>query len=83
MTDEYFDPIDYGFRWTEDWYEFNRSVAIHQARKARDAQARQLKAKGREVRKFTLGSQLRTMGGIGTSRPEIELVVPVYGVTTN
>ena len=37
MTDEYFDPIDYGFRWTEDWYEFNRSVAIHQARKARDA----------------------------------------------
>jgi hypothetical protein len=95
MNQEFFDPTDFGFAWTDayhgtrdksdwpigpGWYEFDREAAIKAARRARDERAKHLKMLGHGVRKFTLSNQRRTMGGIGTGRPEIELVVPIYAI---
>ena len=84
-----FDPIDYGFRWTEPtdqdpmgWYEYDGKPAEQAALKARNAVAKQLKAAGTQVRKGSLGKQLRILGGIGTDHPQIDLLVPVYTLTT-
>ena len=83
-----FDPIDYGFRWTEPteqdpmgWYEYDGKPAEQAALKARNAEAKRLKAAGHQVRKGSLGKQLRTLGGIGSGRPHIDLLVPVYTLT--
>ena len=78
-TQQIFDPIDYGFRWVGDWYEFDRADAIAKAKKARDDEVRELKAEGIKVRKFSLANQMRTMGGIGTDHPQIEEIVNCYG----
>jgi len=82
---EKFNPIDFGFRWTEPaageefgWYEFGHVAASTAAKKARDDRARQLRKQGRSVRRWTQKNNLMTRGGIGTGRPEISLVVPVY-----
>jgi hypothetical protein len=73
-------PLDYGFRWTEDWYEYDGKPAEQAALKARNAEFKRLKAEGHAVRKFSLGKQLVSRGGIGSGRPHIELVVPCYGL---
>lgn len=75
-----FDAISYGFEWTEDgWYRFDRKAAMSAALKARNAEAKRLRAEGWTVRVFTLKDQLRTMGGIGSGHPEISEMVNAYG----
>ena len=74
-----FNPVDYGFQFTPDgWYKFDSAAAHKAAMKARNARAKELRAAGYQVRAFTLGSQLISMGGIGSGRPHIEVVVSAY-----
>lgn len=80
MTDKHFSPTDYGFRWTEDWYEYDGKPAEQAARRARDQEAKEMKKAGHGIKKYSLGKQLVSKGGIGSGRPHIELSVPVYGL---
>lgn len=76
-----FNPIKYGFEWTADgWYKWDSKAAHERAKKDRDAAARLAKADGRIVKKWSMGSQLISMGGIGSGHPHIEEVVTVYGI---
>jgi len=75
-----FDPIDYGFRWNKDWYEYDGKVAEDAAKKARDDYAREQRKLGRTVKKRSSRNNLRSMGGIGSNCPHIELLVPIYQV---
>ena len=80
-TQQTFNPIDFGFRFTADgWYEFNRREASRTARRKRDAVAKELAKAGHAVTKFSLPSQLVSRGGIGSGHPHIEEVVTVYGI---
>jgi hypothetical protein len=80
-TQEMFCPTYFGFRWTADgWYEFPRKEAHAAARKARNARVKELRKEGWTVTTFNLQSQLRTLGGIGSGHPEIEVIVNVYGL---
>lgn len=74
-----FSGDDYGFRWVGDWYEYDSNGGAL-ARKARDQEAKRLKSEGWTVKKFSLGQQLVSKGGIGSGRPHIELFVPCYGL---
>jgi len=76
MTDVAFDPIKYGFSWTDDWYDYDAG-AEKTARRARDDFAKEQRRAGKTV-KCSTNRSLRTMGGIGTNRPQIELVVPIF-----
>lgn len=80
MPQTTFSPLDYGFRWTDDWYEYDGKAAEKAALRARNALAKELVSQGRTVRKGSLGKQLVSRGGIGSGHPHIELVVPVYYV---
>jgi hypothetical protein len=80
MAQQVYDPIDYGFQFTADWYTFNRAEASKLALKARNEAAKKYAELGYEVRKFILSNQLRTMGGIGSNHPEISVIVSVYGL---
>ena len=80
MAQRTFSGIEIGFRFVGDWYEYDGAVAEKKARVARDAFARELKAQGYAPRKFSLGLQLRSMGGIGSGQPHIELYTKSYGV---
>jgi hypothetical protein len=82
MTTVTFNPINYGFRWTEDWYEYDGKVAEDAAKKARDDYAAELKRDGYTVKKRSRRNNLISRGGIGSGHPHIELVVPVYSVVT-
>lgn len=75
-----FNPVDYHFRWTADWYEWDSASAHKDARQARDAEAKRLRAAGYAVRVSAISGQLITRGGIGSDHPEIEIshVVTVY-----
>ena len=75
-----FDPTDYGFRWTEDWYEYDGKPAEDAAKKARDDYAREQRKSGRTVRKRSSRNNIRSLGGIGSNHPHIELFVPMYHV---
>ncbi len=75
-----FSSLDYGFRWVGDWYEYDGEDAEKAARKARDAKASEFKKAGRRVKKFSLGKQLMSRGGIGSGRPHIELWTKAYGL---
>jgi len=79
-SQEIFNPANYGFRWTKDWYEFDSKEAHKKAMQARDARAKELKKEGRRFKKFTLRNQLITRGGIGTPHPEITVLVTGYGL---
>ena len=90
MGQEIFNPLDYGFRWTDPepgeefgWYEYDGKPAEKAALRARNARARELERKGYRVRKFSLGRQLCSRGGIGTGHPHIELFVPCYGLNAD
>lgn len=81
MTQRIFSGADYGFRWTDDgWYEYDGKAAEKLALKARNDLARQLKAQGHKPRKFSLGRQLMSRGGIGSGRPHVEIWTKAYGV---
>jgi hypothetical protein len=80
MSTVTFDPIKYGFRWTNDWYEYDGKPAEDAAKAARDDYAKQLRKEGKTVKKRTTGKNLRSMGGIGSGNPHIELVVPMFHV---
>lgn len=74
-----FSPIDYGFKFTADgWYQFDSAAAHKAAMKARNARAKELRAAGYQVRAFTMSGQLITRGGIGSGKPQIEVVVSCY-----
>ncbi len=74
-----FNPVDYTFSWTDDWYYFNDGEGHYQALHARNREAQKYKKLGWDVHKFTLRNQVITRGGIGTGHPQIELVCNVYG----
>ena len=81
MTQHHFNPINYLFRWTEEWYEWDAPAAHKAAVKARDALAKQLKAEGKKFYKGSDPRQLVSVGGIGSGHPHIEQVVTVYTLT--
>lgn len=79
---KYFNPIKFGFKWTEDgWYEWNSEAAHKAAKEARDKAAKDLKQEGCRVRIGSSSNQLVKVGGIGTGHPEIEHIVTVYKLT--
>ena len=73
-----FNPVNYFWTWTKDWYEWDREAAIKAARRDRDAEAKRLEARGYRVRKSSSPNQLITRGGIGSGHPQIEEIVTVY-----
>lgn len=79
MAQKTFDGIEFGFKWVGDWYEYD-SNAEKVALKARNDMAKELAAQGHKVSKFSLGTQLRTMGGIGSGKPQIEILTKCYGL---
>jgi hypothetical protein len=81
MDTQTFNPADFAFEWTPDWYDWDSAAAHNMARDARDTEAKRLKAQGFRVKKWSSPNQLITRGGIGTPHPEIDMVVTVYCVT--
>ena len=75
-----YNPVDYKFQWTEDWYEWDRAAAVKMALQARNAKAKQLRQEGMTVRVFTLKDQLISRGGIGSGKPHLDFCVSVYGL---
>lgn len=73
-----FSPIDYTFEWDGDWYRWDREEAIRQAKAARTAEARRLRAAGYQVRAFSMPDQLVRRGGIGSGHPDVEFYVTAY-----
>jgi hypothetical protein len=80
MNQTIFNPAEYCFKWTTDWYTWDRKRAHSEALKARNAEAKKLRASGYHVRTWTLKDQLITRGGIGSGKPEISMVVNCYAV---
>ena len=81
MGQRIFSGTDYGFRWTNyNWYVYDGKEAECKALKARNAFWRELKAQGHNPRKFSLGNQLKSFGGIGTDKPDIQVWTKAYGV---
>jgi hypothetical protein len=80
MNQRMFNPVDYGFRWEQDWYKFDAEKARKAAMAARRKMAKELKAEGYTPRSFTLSNQRITRGGIGSGHPEITQIVSVYGL---
>ena len=83
FSQQSFNPIDYTFEWTDDWYKFDYEESHKMALKARNAKARELRKQGHTVRCFTLKHQRVSRGGIGSGRPHIEQVVNVYMLNVN
>lgn len=82
---EIFSASKFGFEWVrcDDgswWYSWEPTLAEKAARQARDARAKELVAQGKKVKKFSLGKQLITRGGIGTPYPQIEFHAACYGL---
>jgi len=77
-TQYMFNPIDFGFEWSGDWYVFDYERASKAALAARSKRAKELKARGCKVGLYTLKNQLITKGGIGSNHPEISQIVNVY-----
>lgn len=78
-----FNPLDYGFKWAGDWYEFDHKSASSAALKARNAEAKRLEKEGKRVRKWSLPNQLISRGGIGSHHPHIQEIVTVYGLSAD
>ena len=75
---QHFNPVDYGFQWTDDWYEWDRDAGHAAARAARAARAKELKARGIRPRLTSIPNQLVSRGGIGSGRPHVEFVATCY-----
>jgi len=87
MTQRMFNPADYTFEWTsptaEDpmgWYQWDRREAHRFALRDRNQCAKALRENGYNPVLFSLRDQQITLGGIGSGRPEIRLVVTVYSL---
>ena len=81
QTERLFNPIDYGFKFTDDgWYTFDRVAATKAAKQARNAHARMLRRMGETVKTFSEPGQLITKGGIGSGHPQIEEIITIYGI---
>lgn len=78
-----FNPVDFGFTWTDDWYLFDDDLCHSRAREARDFAFKDLKSQGKNPKRFTMHNQLIKRGGIGTGKPEIEVFVTVYGINAD
>jgi len=64
--------------WTPDgWYALEDDEAT---KNRRDAYAKQLKADGYHVSKFSHRNCLMSHGGIGSGHPHIEVICNCYGV---
>lgn len=76
------DAVDIGFAFDgAGWYEI--TATDKDALKFRNKVASLLRKMGIRVSGFSLGSQLRTKGGIGTGQPHIEQVVTAYGLNAS
>lgn len=75
-----FNPIDYGFKWVNGWYEFDYEQARKDAMAARRMKAKEMRKAGYNVRMSTISNQRITMGGIGSGYPEIHQIVSVYRI---
>jgi hypothetical protein len=85
-----FNPVDYNFNWTpaEDptnhfdhgWYKWDYEAGHKAAQEARNAAARDYKARGYKVRSRSHKGQRITRGGIGSGHPEITHIVTVYSL---
>jgi len=80
-------PADYTFEWTSPtttdpmgWYKWDSKQAHKLALRERNQCAKSLRENGYNPRLFSLHDQLITRGGIGSSHPEISLVVTCYGL---
>jgi len=79
MSQQIFNPINYFFNWSNDWYQWNSKKAHEEAKRLRDKEAKRLKEEeGFKVKKFTIKNQLITRGGIGSGKPEISEIVTCY-----
>ena len=81
MNSQSFNPINFGFTFTADWYDFDSKAAHAAARKARNDEAKRLRKLGHKVLCHTNGKQLMSRGGIGSGKPHIEVIVSVYRLT--
>lgn len=85
MAQELFSGVETFFRWTTEadgstWYQFDEDAARKHALRERNRRARELERAGYTVRKFSLGKQLRSKGGIGSGKPHIEFLSTCYGL---
>ena len=80
MIQKTFNPLDYGFSWTEDWYDWDSETAKKTALQERNKEVKRLKGEGYTVKPFTMSGQLCSRGGIGSGHPHVEFVVSVYGL---
>jgi hypothetical protein len=74
-----FNPINFGFTWTEGWYSWDQKAAHAAARRDRDGMMRSLRQIGRTVKATSQAGCLMSRGGIGSGHPYIEEIVTVYG----
>ena len=85
LIDKSFNPVNYTFEWTGDdefgWYKWDYEKAHKQAKAARLAERKRLKKEGWTVKFGTHPNSRMKLGGIGSGRPEIDLVVTVYYLT--
>lgn len=80
-NDRSFNPADFEFSWTRDgWYEWDGEKAHAEAKRERDAVAREARKQGRKVKCWSNRGQQITRGGIGSGHPEIDMLVTVYHV---
>lgn len=79
MDQRTFNPVNYFWTWTSDWYEWDSAAAHKAAMKERNAEAAKLVKAGKRVKKWSHAGSLMSRGGIGSGKPHIEVVVTVYG----
>jgi hypothetical protein len=80
MGQQIFNPINFGFSWTEDWYTWDSKAGHTAAKQARNARIKELRQQGKNPRGFRLANQLISRGGIGSGQHHIQEVVTCYGV---
>lgn len=71
-------PINYGFKWTEEWYQWDADAGRTAALKDRNAEAKRFKGEGHTVRKSSHRDQLISRGGIGSGKPHISLYMTCF-----
>jgi hypothetical protein len=80
MAQQIHSPVDYGFKWTADWYDWDAAHGHREAKRYQDAHATILRRAGNQVRKFTLRNQVVSRGGVGSNHPHVTFTVTAYGI---
>lgn len=87
MGQHIFNPADYCFEWTDPkpsetfgWYKWDYEQAHKQAKAARDTLAKELRKTCKHVKCSSNSHSLITRGGIGTGKPQIEILQTSYYV---